>query len=50
VGRNRAARRHCRIRTFLNYFLDRDMVDVRERQHSAAGAIAPECARLKGER
>jgi uncharacterized membrane protein len=24
------------IRTFLNYFLDRDLEDVRKRQHEAA--------------
>jgi uncharacterized membrane protein len=29
------------IRTFLNYFLDRDLAEVRERQHEAAGARAP---------
>ena len=38
------------IRTFLNYFLERDMVDVRERQHSAGDAIALERECLKGER
>jgi len=38
------------IRTFLNYFLERDMIDVRERQHSGAHAIEPEHACPKGER
>jgi uncharacterized membrane protein len=29
------------IRTFLNYFLDRDLAEVRERQNEAAGRPAP---------
>jgi uncharacterized membrane protein len=28
------------IRTFLNYFLERDLAEVRERQHEGAGKPA----------
>jgi hypothetical protein len=32
VGRARTPRRHAAIRTFLSYFLDREVEDTRQRQ------------------